>query len=77
MNIQKLKTLAIGEIRENVPYKALTTYQLKGKARVVVYPTTIEKLKKLLTFLKAEEISFKIIGGEATLFLKMKFMRVF
>ena len=53
----------IGEYKENVSFKELTTYKCGGNAKLVVYPTDILCLKKILKFLDEKNIGYKILGN--------------
>jgi len=64
MNKESLKQLKVGTVLENVDLKDYTTYKLKGRARFLVIPDNLELLKKLITYLNDNNITYKIIGGE-------------
>ena len=66
---EKLDTLNIGKIEENISFKKLTTYKVGGLAKVVAYPKNIPSLIELLRFLKQESIPFKVIGNGSKLCL--------
>lgn len=53
----------IGEYKENVSFKKLTTYKVGGDARLVVFPENVEKLLVLLKYLKKRKISYYILGN--------------
>lgn len=53
----------IGEYKENVSFKTLTTYKTGGFAKLVVYPFDIKKLQELLKYLKQNNIKYKIFGN--------------
>lgn len=61
--IEFIKNYSIGEYKENVSFKTLTTYRTGGNARLVVYPKSIDSLKVLISFIKSNNISFKIFGN--------------
>lgn len=65
--IKKIIDLNVGEVLENVDLENYTTYKLKGKLKVIVIPENIEKLKKLIKFLKTENIKYKILGNGSNL----------
>ena len=69
---QKIKTLNIGKIEENVSLEKYTTYRCGGNAKVVVYPKNTHCLVKLLTFLKEENIPYKILGNGSNLLFSDK-----
>ena len=53
----------LGDVKENVSFKALTTYKTGGNARLVVFPNSIKSLKRLFVYLKENSISFKVLGN--------------
>ena len=61
--IKKIKDLDIGEIKINVPLKEHTTYRVGGVASAFVYPKDIDSLKKVLKFLKENNIKHMILGN--------------
>ncbi len=65
--ISELEKLNCGKVIANVDLKDYTTYQLNGKADVIVFPETVDMLKKVLTFLKENDIKHKIIGNGSNL----------
>ena len=54
---------SLGDYKENVSFKTLTTYKTGGNARVVFYPSDVNCLKEALKFLKENNISFKVFGN--------------
>lgn len=54
---------SLGNYKENVSFKTLTTYKTGGNARVVFYPNDVNSLKEALKFLKKTNISFKVFGN--------------
>ena len=64
---KKLKKLKIGKITKNVELKKHTTYKAGGVADFMVFPKDVEKLKKLLTYIKKHNIKHKIIGNGSNL----------
>lgn len=54
---------SIGEYKENISFKTLTTYKTGGIAKLVVYPENIIKLQELLKYLKNNNIEYKIFGN--------------
>ena len=61
--IEYIKSESIGEYKENVSFKTLTTYRTGGSASLVVYPKSIDGLKVLIKFIKDNNIDFKIFGN--------------
>lgn len=70
MNRESLKQLKVGTVLENVDLKDYTTYKLKGSARFLVIPDNLELLEKLITYLKDNNITYKVIGGGSNLIFK-------
>ncbi len=69
--ITDLKALNIGEIETEVDLKKYTSYKLNEKAFAIAFPTDIDKLKKLLEYLKAKNIKHRVIGnGSNVIFTK-------
>ena len=58
--IQKIRKENIGKIEENVSLKKYTTYKVGGRADLVVYPKTVEKLVLLIRILNQNNINYKI-----------------
>ena len=67
MVVKELKKLKVGNILENVSLKEYTTYKINGTAKVIIFPEDLEKLKKLLSYLKENDITYKILGGGSNL----------
>ncbi len=64
MNIVKeLKKLKIGKVVSEVELKDYTTYKVGGKALALVYPDDISSLKKLITFIKDNNVKYKVLGN--------------
>ena len=61
--IKLLKSLDIGEIKENVLLKNNTTYKVGGKAFAFVYPKDINSLKRVLKLVKEKNIKYMILGN--------------
>ena len=53
----------LGDYKENVSFKTLTTYRTGGIAKLVFYPSTIETLKQAITYIKNKKIPYKIFGN--------------
>ncbi|MEG0407603.1 MAG: UDP-N-acetylmuramate dehydrogenase [Bacilli bacterium] len=71
MNYKDLKKLNIGEILENIDLTKYTTYKLAGVARFLAIPKNISSLKKLLIYLRENNIKHKILGfGSNLIFTK-------
>ena len=60
--LNEIYDLNVGEITENVDLTKITSYKLKGKAKMLVLPESIDKLVTLLKYLKKNKIKHKVIG---------------
>jgi UDP-N-acetylmuramate dehydrogenase len=56
-----------GEVRENVSFILLTSFRVGGCARCLIQPRDVETLKEIISFLKNENISYKIFGNGTNL----------
>ena len=70
--INYIKNNNIGKYDENESIKKLTSYKVGGKAKVVVYPKDEEKLIELITYLKNNSITYKVIGNGSNLLFSDK-----
>jgi len=61
--IKFIKKSNLGDIKENVSFKDLTTYRTGGVARVVFFPSDVEALVDVLKYLKNKKIDYKILGN--------------
>ena len=61
--IELIKTNNLGDYKENISFKTLTTYKTGGVARLVYYPNKVNNLIKVLDYLKDNNIMFKIFGN--------------
>lgn len=53
----------LGDYKENVSFKTLTTYRTGGKARLVYFPFDVDSLKSVLSYMRDNNISFKVFGN--------------
>ena len=70
--IQKLKKLRCGKVLENIDLTQYTTYKLKGVGKFLVIPDNVNDLVKLVSFIKENNLKYKIIGGGANLIFENK-----
>lgn len=67
--IKRLKANNIGKILTDVPLSNYTTYKVGGIAKVLIYPSNIDKLVELLKILKNQNIKYTVLGfGSNVLF---------
>lgn len=67
-----LKRLDIGDILVDEPMYKHTTYKVGGPAKIFVYPKDVDKLKKLLTYIKEHKLKYKVIGNGSDLLFSDK-----
>lgn len=65
--IEKLKKLRVGKVINNPKMSDYTTYKVGGNAIALVYPTDVNNLIKLLTYLRENNIKYKILGNGSNL----------
>lgn len=53
----------LGDYKENVSFKTLTTYKTGGVARLVFFPNSVSSLKEVLSYLKDNNIDYKVFGN--------------
>lgn len=70
--LEKIKNLNIGRVEENVSLKKYNTYRVGGVARCIVYPKNVASLILLISFLKSEDIPYKILGNGSNLLFSNK-----
>ena len=67
--LKELKCANIGRILTEVSLANYTTYKVGGIAKVMVYPTNVEKLTYLIKMLKSYKVSYMVLGfGSNVLF---------
>lgn len=62
----------LGTYKENVSIKTLTTYRTGGNAKLVVFPNSVESLRQILKYLKANNIKHKIFGNGSNILASSK-----
>ena len=67
MNIKDIYELNIGDIYENVDLSNYTTYKIKANARVLAIPDDLDCLKKLIDYIKKNNLKYKILGNGSNL----------
>ena len=73
MKIEQLKKVKCGKVLENVELKKYTTFKLEARAKFMVFPKTINELLNLVTFIKLNEIKYKVIGNGSNLIFVNKY----
>ena len=58
-----------GSVLENIDLKKYNTYGIGGIAKYMVFPSSEEKLVKLLDYIKNEKMSWYILGGGSNVLL--------
>ena len=71
--IEKIKKLKCGKVIENVDLCKYTTYKLHTICKYMIFPNDIKDLKKIITFVKDNNLKYKIVGGGANLIFKDKY----
>lgn len=68
MNIIKdLRDLRCGKVLENVNLKSYNTYRIGATALALVIPGNINELKKVINYIKQNNIKYKILGNGSNL----------
>lgn len=65
--ISSIKKLKIGTVLENVDLVKYNTYKISANALGIAFPKDVDSLKKLLDFLKENNIKHKILGNGSNL----------
>ena len=72
--LEVIESENLGKYEEDVSLKKYTTYNVGGKASVIVYPKNVDCLTKLLKVIKEENVKYKVLGkGSNVLFSSKKF----
>ncbi len=70
MNIKDIYELNVGEVLEDVDLSLYTTYKIKSRGKVLVIPNDIDGLKKLIDYIKVNNLKYKILGNGSNLIFK-------
>ena len=65
--ISSIKKLKVGDVLDNVNLVKYNTYRVNANAKAIVFPKNVECLKKLLSFLKENNVKHKILGNGSNL----------
>lgn len=61
--IKYIENNNLGDYKENVSFKSLTTYRTGGNARLVYFPFDVSSLRNVLSYIRDNDISFKVFGN--------------
>ena len=61
--LEEIKKLNVGKILTNVSLKNYTTYKVGGNAKIMVFPSNVDCLVKLVNLLKKENVKFMVLGN--------------
>ena len=67
MEIENIKKIKCGKILENVDLKKYTTLKLDTIAKYMIFPKTIDELSNIISFVRKNNIKYKIIGNGSNL----------
>lgn len=70
--IKLIEENKLGTYKENVSLKTLTTYKTGGNARLLVFPNSTESLIELLSFIKENNIKYKVFGNGSNILASSK-----
>lgn len=68
--VKELKAKKFGKITENISLRDYTTYKLKGTGRILVEPQNENELLSVLTYIKDNNLSYKMLGSGSNLIFK-------
>ena len=55
--------MRFGRVEENVALKDYNTYKIGGTARYISFPENVDSLQELITYLKTNNVKYKIFGN--------------
>ena len=70
--IKLIEENKLGTYKENVSLKTLTTYKTGGNARLLVFPNSTESLIEILSFIKENNIKYKVFGNGSNILASSK-----
>ena len=73
MEIKNIKKIKCGKILENVDLKKYTTLKLDAIAKYMIFPKTIDELSNIISFVRKNNIKYKIIGNGSNLIFVNKY----
>lgn len=65
--IKELKKVNCGRIIENIDLRKYTTYKTGGIGKVLVIPKDLKELQNLVTYIKKNNLKYKILGNGSNL----------
>ena len=65
--INDIYNLNVGDVIENVDLSRYTTYKIKAVGKVLVIPKDIDCLKKLISYIRNNNVKYKVIGNGSNL----------
>lgn len=65
--IEEIKSLNVGSVFVDVDLSRYTTYKIKCIGRILVVPSGVSELKKLVSYIKSNNLKYKIIGNGSNL----------
>lgn len=68
--VKEIKNLDCGRVVEQPKMRDYTTYKVGGPVLAIVYPKNINQLIKLISFLKNNEIRYKVLGNGSNVIFK-------
>lgn len=71
--IKYIQTNNLGEYKENISFKKLTSLKIGGNAKLYVEPNSEESLKKIIQYLKQNCINYFIIGNGTNLLINDRY----
>lgn len=67
MNIKDIYELNVGQVFEDVDLSSYTTYKIKATGKILVIPSDILCLKKLIDYIKKNNLKHKVLGNGSNL----------
>ncbi|MCQ6279752.1 UDP-N-acetylmuramate dehydrogenase [Bacillus sp. EB600] len=70
--IKELQAFKIGKVKENEPLSLYTTIKIGGPADLLIEPSSIESLEKVMEIVQAHNLSWRAIGRGSNLLVSDK-----
>ena len=71
--INDIYNLNVGDVFEKVDLSRYTTYKIKAIGKVLVIPKNIDCLKKLILYIKTNNLKYKVLGNGSNLIFTESF----